>query len=236
MGEGEEKPFSVLHHLNLINYLVIVVPIATLIISYCVYFTEKEKLDYFPFLSEMALVQPAGRISNVGLSATSFIVMFVVYIREKEVSIIRRDITKMPERRYKATRRAMTISAYIFVISSILTTFFNYKYCKIPHIIFINFMYLSFVAYSFAGDMIFKLIGHPTKRFSRVLSMIEFTSILIFLALRYYVPNDSNDTLRLTSGNFFAVLSYIGLYTKLFVTKFDIPNCGIRISRGISIQ
>ena len=235
-AQNDDKPYSILHHLNIINYMGIVVPYFTAILAYIVHYSfNKNEPSYFPFLSEMTMFDPEARVVTAGLSATSFILMFILYVREKMVFIIRKKITKIPERRYTITHIIMKISSIVAVVSHLLLTLFTYRDFDIFHPICVNIMYYAFVVYTFTGDMVFKLIGYPSKRFSRILTMIYFTLVLTFLALRYYVPNDEGDILRLTAGNMFGVLAYAALYLKIFVTKFDLPECGIRLSRRISI-
>ena len=232
---SDDKAYSILHHLNIMNYMVITIPLVTLVLSYVVHYSlPQNHVNYFPFLSEMTLFDPESRIVTAGFSATSLLIMVIVYVREKIIYLSKKKISRLPERRYTTTHRIMKISAYVSVICHLLITIFTYRDFPIFHAICINLTYYGFVVYSFTGDMVYKLVGYPAQRFSRVMTMILFTFTLTFLALRYYVPNDSGDALRITAANFFAVLAYISLYLKLFLVKFDLPQCGIRLSRKIS--
>ena len=233
---GEEKAYSILHHLNILNHMVIVIPLVTAVLAYIVHYSiSKNSVNYFPFMSEMTLFDPESRIVTAGLAATSLLIMMIVYVRAKIVFLSKKKISKIPERRYSITHRIMMISSYVAVICHLLTTIFTLRDFPIMHAICINLTYYSFVVYSFTGDMIFKIVGYSAHRLSRVMTMVLFTFTLTFLALRYYVPNDKGDALRITAANLFAVLAYISLYLKLFLVKFDLPTCGIRLSKKISL-
>ncbi|EAX99160.1 hypothetical protein TVAG_400220 [Trichomonas vaginalis G3] len=177
--------------------------------------------------------QPEGKTVNIALSITSLVLFIINYTRIKAIRVLRRLKPKMSEKKYKPAMMTLTISGYISVSAHFLMTFFSAKEFSIPHSIFLNITYISGVVNMFATDITLKTIYLSSKNFSRVLSMISFAVVLSFTTLRYYVPLDPEDTIRLTIANLFGIFSYICYYLKIFLVKYDIPDIGIRVSQRI---
>lgn len=237
MEASEDHPFTILLHINILNYLILVLPLAALIIGTAIHFGTKENIKYnFPYITDVVPYQPEGKIVSIFMMVSSIIMFIIFYSRLTAFKIMRKLKPKMSEKKYKPAMMTLSISGYICVAFHFLMTFISVGESEIAHAIFVNIMYLSGIVYMFALDITLKTIYLSSRMFSRILSMASFAVTFSFLVLRYFIPMDQGDAIRITIANLFGDLAFICLYTKIFIVKFDIPPIGVRVSRRISIN
>ncbi|EAY23093.1 hypothetical protein TVAG_183290 [Trichomonas vaginalis G3] len=227
-----EQTHSVLLLLNFLNYAMIILPAISLIVVYSFIFSHwSSRTVTIPFFSDLDPASPESRFSTAIMSIELIIITIILYCRHSVMEILFKT-EKRFEKRFKLVYLAMRIINYFQLSGNLMVIVFNYGLNPIAHNIGMLFMYLGYAIYLFIYDIAVKALGKPSRDFSKIVSAVLMVITPPFIFIRFVYPAYA-DMIIYSISSVLGLITYVCLYLKLFVCKFDLPEFGIRVTKKI---
>lgn len=224
---------TVLLFLHALNYVMLILPMVCLLTVYIIILSKKSKHEgNIPFISDLDPSSLESRIATSFNSIELVIVSIMIFFRHRVMEVMQTDNAKFNQRRFHIVFLCMRVIIYFALVGNLLTVFFNYSITPIMHSIGIFFMYNGYALYLFLNDIACKALGRPSKDFSKIISATLAVSAPSFVFIRFIFPAYVDLTLS-SIASVIGLITYACLYIKLFISKYDLPEYGIRVSKQI---